>query len=245
MIRHRRTTTRPKFTISKKNLKSIVFSLACFSGITLGILVSGGMQESLPRVSEVECVIQDDGNCDTEVLASLLGQPIIFSNVDAIVREDLLTNGLTLQSYSRIWPDKVLLVTERAAIEFQAQTPIGFFGVMHDRRIVAMKELLPDKPTITMNDPLQATQLAPEWMYLSIISTAKEVKPTAMKLVSPVELRVNLLNGPLEFVLNPQQIEENLARMRVIVASEETAQLARVRGELDVRLRLPVLRKVQ
>ncbi len=245
MIRHRRTSARPKFSISKKTINGIVLGIACFCGISLGIFVSNGMQNSFPRVSAVECVIENDGNCDTEMVASLVGQPIIFSNIDAIVREDLLANGLTLKKYTRIWPDKILLVTNRAAIEFQAQTPIGYFGVMHDRRIVAMKELLPDKTTVTMLDPLQASQLAPEWLYLSIISTSKEAKPTAMKLVSPVELRVNLYNGPLEFVLNPQQIQENLARMRVIVASEETAQLARVRGELDVRLRLPVLRKVQ
>lgn len=246
MIRRRRSAVQPQFSFSKKGLKIVALVLAAGVGVVAGLLVSLGSNGVVfPTITTVHCTLEDGKACSADVHAALIGQPIIFSNIGKLSRNDLLTNGLTLQHHTRIWPNTVALVVRQAPIEFQIKTPSGLFGVMHDRKVVSMQEPLPSKPTVIMADTLRPAEYAPPWLYQSVVASWNEAYPTAMELISPVELRINLHNGPMEFILNPQEIEENLGRMRAIVASEEAVQLARIPGELDVRLRLPVLRKAQ
>lgn len=217
-------------------------------GVGLGLLATlGAKGEIFPVITTIECFTTQEEQCQsnvTAVLQTALGRtPLLFSNIPLTVYDPLVNTGFLLTKYQRQWPSTVRVVVTPAPLVYQIKTSSGAYGVMSDRRIVTLHEPQQVLNTVHMQDSIRPRDFAPPWLHTTIVNTVAVIHPTSMHLISPVELRVTVEEGPMEFILNPQEIEENLSRMHAIVTSTETTRLASVSGELDVRLRLPVLRK--
>lgn len=245
-VRRRSSQTKPlrATTVFKK----IVIATGALLGAVIGILtILGTHGKVFPTISEVECVTVAGEQCQPNVAATvqttLAKTPILFSNIPTTVNEPLLNTGFLLTTYQRQWPNTVKLTVAQAPLVYQIKTPSGIYGVMHDRRIVTLNEPQQVLNTVHMLDSARPNDFVPPWLHTAITNTVAVIHPTNMELISPVELRINVDATPMEFILNPQEIEENLSRMHAIVTSTETAALASAPGELDMRLRLPVLRK--
>lgn len=247
-MKTRRRASQQSLEPSRELLKTILFAIGGIVGGVVGLLAVLSTQgKFFPTISVINCQTISGEPCQSNTMVNLentlKNQTILFSNIPQITQDPLLNTGYLLIRYQRQWPNTLHLTVDRAALAFQIKTSGGQYGVMSDRRLIALDQPQQALYTVHMTESQLPSDFAPTWLYQAITATVETLHPTSLELVSPVELRINLNSGPMDYILNPQEIEENLSRMRAIVASTDSAKISASAGELDVRLRLPVLRK--
>lgn len=237
----------------------IMVSLLATCGVAIGILlVTTQSLPSVPTITRVVCFNQTSSSACSPMwqatVESLIGQPILFSDPESLLSSSVANQGAYLTSYERVWPNQINITLSALPLMYQLQTPTMRVGVLADASAVFLDAEQREGPVVRIDDEMITDGRIPMWLHQALSevvlneSFVKHAQRSGssldMQLVSPVELRLTPDNSNLSFIMDPQEISNDLARLDFLFQADSIARLATISGEVDLRLRLPVLRRL-
>ena len=231
--------------------------LAIGLGLATAVVILARPTVMLPKISQIVCQLPDTSACPSSVtdqLQSLNGQSLLFTPLAQHLDQELALKGYRAVSYTRALPTTLYLTVEPLDVicylEYDG-TLVGITasGVAIPQPTQSDASLL----RIRSRDPVTNQQIVqeaqvPHWLIqtikdLSAFFQTRTDEPLDLELVTPFELRLSLATQSAPILINPQESALNLARVSTILKSNQEPLTASASATLDVRFRLPVLRR--
>lgn len=255
----KRTKTSATNAISSKSTKQVVLLLFIAIISSLGLVtgvwiaVTKPLPQS-PAIQHVECFTLTTQPCPEPwqmVASQLLGLPMLETNIPKQLETPLVQQAGKLHSYQKRWPNTVVIWVQPQPIVYQIAVGQQWYGKLDSGEYAVIGTKRDNHPSFTVASSLITTAGIPTWIQQTLNAVVQVASSANMaltsgnnELVSPVELRLQPDGGEVIYILDPQDMPMSLGRLRAIVESSQVDHLASLSAELDVRVRLPVLRRL-
>lgn len=236
----------------------IVCCLGFSSGLFLILKTNFSQQvfASFPIIKTINCTQPNSEPCHSQwerVLSSLLNRPAFSDHHYELTKNQLQQFAGSLKYCQFIWPDQLNCMIEELSIEYAFKLDDHKIGVLPNREMVFLDNQQPINVHFEVNNSIlnidtnnQVAQLVPEWLNNSLLALNSFFSTQfnyQVKIISPIELQLSLDQSSMIFILNPQEILTDLAKLQVIIASNQYQNWSSEEGSIDLRLKLPVLRR--
>lgn len=229
-------------------------------GLLLGVVVVLWQSQRLPElptVRHIDCRLLDGTDCPAPVstqLQPLIGQPLLFTALESDLQQLTTPIGIKVVKYERVIPETIRVVIAPLDVLFYledqektvAVTSAGSklsLPVEQQAQLITLHVV-----DSSLSNQLEVSTEVPTWLLglikdLYAFFSQEDQLLEQATLRSPFELELKLLNQSHPVLLNPQESALNLGRLSFILKSGQYTELATPSAMLDVRFRLPVLRR--
>ncbi len=207
------------------------------------------------RVKTIICTV-DSQPCSEEVsaqLRSIHGQQIVGVDVQTAAKKALSEQPVTVLSLKKRLPSTVYIMLQSQPFQYavaSAETvrPVTTVGTLYTVPAPTKLVQIAVTPDVLQSALQEEKHLQPE-IHTALTATAAYVqsldeKPARIELLDTTSIRITMKSGA-KILLPVAKNAESLVQLGMILTAPEYARLQSEYTEIDLRFKLPVLRKSQ
>ncbi len=202
----------------------------------------------LARVTEVKCQVDTKNECPdyvNQALTDLIGQSLLTVSSGQISFSQKFTPEYLLKSYRLIWPNRVEVTLQQIKLVYQVSIDQVQFVVNQDGKLInAPHQTLIEAEIPDLNQQSQVIEPVVHHQLVDLIDKLQQNNIGVQKIIwSPSHDAKLILKSGQVVIFDPAELDSNLARLKLILKSPTMTNQLPLFQTIDVRFRLPVLRK--
>lgn len=187
----------------------------------------------------------------TAQLSQLMGKRLIGVNLLTQAEQALAAEPLDIIAFKKKLPSTVHIQLSRIPYTFNLKQNDTFYAVSSKGKLyatAAVPSLLSIQTTVPLSELLVADNQLQPHLHQAFQSLA-EAAPTltTLKIIELLDKNtlVFTMNSTVRVLLSTQKVSESLPALKYILEAPEYQKLQKEYTEIDLRFKLPVLRKTQ
>lgn len=234
----------------KKQLRRPQFRLSVAYGF---LIILAGIGWYFSSVRTIVCTIATL-NCPPEVaaqLSQLMGQRLIGINLQAQAEQVLASEPLDIVGFKKKLPNTLLIQLNHIPYTYILKQNETLYAISAEGKLYS-PSVFPTIFTIETVRPLSEMLSADNQLQPQLHQALQSLTEVASSLTTlkKIELLDNdtllfTMNSTVRVLLSMQKVKESLTALKFILEAPEYQKLQKEYTEIDLRFKLPVLRKTQ